>query len=319
VAVVTRRIPASLALAIVALAACVLALAIATRAAFPGTVRANADAGAGCLAEFTPGDTWLHLTVKGRNREVLVHVPHLPAGDRVPLLIAVHGWAGSAAQFAGVTGFSAGGDQRGVVVAYPQGLGHPAGWHFSGLPSIDRGIRQADLALFDAIIGRLTAAGCADPDRVFIAGHSQGGGMAGELACRRADKLAGVAMISGEHFGLPCQPTRAIPILSLHAVDDEVLPYAGGRVTTMPHDFPRVLPAEQVAAAWAAIDGCDPVRPDPREDVAEGVTRISWAGCAAPVNFYRIASGGHAWAGAGPARVSATELVWSLIAGSAAG
>jgi polyhydroxybutyrate depolymerase len=210
---------------------------------------------------------------------------------------------------------SAGGDERGLVVAYLQGMGQPAGWHFAGLPSTDRSGQQADVGVFDALLRRLTASGCVDPRKVVLAGHSQGGGMSGELACRRSDRLAGVAMISGEHFRLPCLPPRPVPVLSLHAVDDEVLPYGGGHVTPMPADFPSVLPAEDVAAAWAAIAGCLPAAV--REDLDRGVIRLTWDGCRVPVTFYRLPSGGHAWAGSGGvAALSATDLVWSLVTAS---
>jgi polyhydroxybutyrate depolymerase len=314
VAVVIRTSRRPLVLAIIALAACLLALGTAVGPAAPGTAQAQGDASAGCLTEFGAGDSWLHLAVRGRNREVLIHVPSsLGTAGPVPLLIAVHGWTSGAAEFAAVTGFSGGADERGVVVAYPQGLGHPAGWHFSGLPTIDRGIRQADLALFDAIIGRLQAAGCIDPQRVFVAGHSQGGGMAAETPCSRAIRPAGVAMISGEHFRLPCRSARAIPILTLHAADDEVLPYGGGRVSTMPRAFPRVVAAEDVAAAWATVNRCAPA--PTIEEVGPGISRVRWAGCAAPVEFYRLAAGGHAWPSGGWVGLSASALVWSLVAG----
>jgi polyhydroxybutyrate depolymerase len=306
----TARTP--LALAIVTLVACVLALLVAIGAASAGIARAQKDdPGRGCLAELGAGDSWLHLWTAGRNREVLVHVPPSVGAGPAPLLVAVHGWASGAANFAAVTGLSAGADERGVVVAYPQGLGRPAGWHFAGMPSSEFGGRQSDVGLFDALLERLTVSGCVDPQKVFVAGHSQGGGMAAELACRRGEGLAGVAMISGEHFRLPCAPSRPVPILSLHAVDDEVLPYGGGQVTTMSPDFPSVLPAEEVAAAWAAIDGCLAAG---REDHDDGVTRLTWSGCRAPVTFYRLSRGGHAWAGSGAlAELSASGLVWSFV------
>jgi polyhydroxybutyrate depolymerase len=280
----------------------------------PGSARVEGGSAGACLAAFGAGDSWLPLTAGGRNRLVLIHVPgSLGTSGPVPLVVAIHGWESGAATFARVTALSSGADARGIVVAYPQGLGAPAGWHFTGLPSIDPGIRRADLLLFDALITRLTGTGCADPERVYVAGHSQGGGMAGELACRRADRLAGVAMISGEHFRLPCRPSRAIPIVSLHAVDDEVLPYAGGRVTTMPRDFPRVVPAEDVAAAWAAINRCAPA--PTIEDVGPGISRVRWAACAAPVEFYRLAAGGHVWPSGGWVGLSASALVWSFVVG----
>ena len=315
-AVVTLATRRPFALAIVALAACLLAGGIATAPAFLGPTRAQApQSGDACIAAFGAGDSWLHLPARGRDRQVLLHIPASLSADRpVPLLIAVHGWASGAAAFAPVTGLNTGADERGVVVAYPHGLGSPAGWHVAGLPSTDRGIRQADLALFDALMDRLTGSGCIDPARVFVAGHSQGGGMAGDLACQRAERLAGVTMISGEHFVLPCAPSRPIAIVSLHAIDDEVLPYRGGRVTMGP-DLPPVLPAEEVAAAWAALDGCG--QEMRHQDVSPNATRVTWEGCAAPVVFYRMRTGAHAWAAStSTTGVTATDLAWSLVDGA---
>jgi polyhydroxybutyrate depolymerase len=314
VAVVTRTARTPLALAGFALVACVLALLLASGATSAGKARAQdvGVPGTGCVAEFGGGDSWLRLNVRGRTRDVLLHVPQsVDAGQAAPLLIAVHGWASGAAEFAAVTRFSTGGDERGIVVAYPQGLGQPAGWHFAGIPSSDRGGRPADLGLFDALLERLTASGCVDPRKVYVAGHSQGGGMATELGCRRTDVLAGVALISGEHFHLPCQPSRPIPILSLHAVDDEVLPYAGGHVTGMPAGYPAVLPAEVIARTWATYNHCDAAPTS--GPTASGATEFRWLRCLAPVVFDRLPVGGHAWAGGGAGAFSASDAVWSFV------
>jgi polyhydroxybutyrate depolymerase len=315
VAVVTRTARTPLALAIVAVTWCVLALLLATGATYPGIAQAEEKGvnGAGCVAEFGAGDSWWRLRAGGRDRDVLLHVPRsVEAGRPAPLLIALHGWASGAAQFAAVTKLSVGADGRGVVVAYPQGMGQPAGWHFAGIPSTDRLGRQADLGLFDAVVKGLTGSGCVDPGRVYVAGHSQGGGMAAELGCSRADVLAGVVMISGEHFRLPCSPTRPVSIFSLHAMDDEVLPYGGGHVTSMPAGFPPVLPTEDIAAAWARIDGCLPAVT--AKDLDQGATRLTWNGCTVPVTFYRLVAGGHAWIGSGAVTtLSATDLVWSFV------
>jgi polyhydroxybutyrate depolymerase len=264
------------------------------------------------------------------------------SAEAPPLLIVLHGYASSAREFAANAGLSDRADASGVVVAYPQGLGSPAGWHFTGSPS-DPVARQTDIALFDALVDLLVDAGCAEPARVFVAGHSQGGGMTSELACRRGDRIAGIAIVSAEVFSLACTQSRPVAVVSLHAVDDEVLPYDGGRVANMPTDFPRMVAAEDVASAWASHNGClrgpnqSPVRngdlptragvEEAGRDgvvnnggsdagVPDDVVRFDWDGCAAPVTFYRLPSGGHAWSGGANLTgvgLSQSALVWRFL------
>ena len=145
-AVLTRTVGRPLTLAALALAAAMMAVLIGT-GSLRGAARDQDQAGAGrgCVGAFGAGDSTLRLAAAGRSREVLLHVPSVlvRAGGRAQLLVALHGWSSGAREFSAVTGLSAGADSSGVIVAYPQGLGTPAGWHFSGNPSPDRGAAAA--------------------------------------------------------------------------------------------------------------------------------------------------------------------------------
>ncbi len=261
------------------------------------------------------GDTELSVAAGGRTRMAVVHVPQriVISSAPLPALIAFHGYSSNAAEFATYSRLSAASDTAGFVAVFPQGLGSVPEWHFGNPAAVEDG-ESADEAFFQALLGKLREAECVDMGRVFLAGHSQGGGMASHLACLHADEVAGAAIVSGMLLEPPCRPARPVAIIQLHAVDDPVLPYGGGHVEGTPAGFPAVIGAEDTANAWAARDGCTGEPID--ESLAGGVLRRSWTGCAAPVVFYRLPSGGHAWpVPDGPAGFDAAALISSFVGG----
>ena len=60
-----------------------------------------------------------------------------------------------------------------------------------------------------------------------MTGVSNGGGMSARMACDAADLLAAAAPVAGGYGTLPdCQPSRPLPMLEIHGLRDEVVPYA---------------------------------------------------------------------------------------------
>lgn len=168
-------------------------------------------------------------------------------------------------------------------------------------------LATSDRELGQAVLAWLAATGCVDMARVFLAGHSQGGGMAADLACELSDRFAGVALVSGEYLRFPCPSAHPIPVVAFHALDDEILPFEGGTVSGAPSNYPNVLPVENVLAQWAAHDRC---ASEPETTaLREGVVRLAWQKCSAPVVLYRLPSGGHNWA------AIATDTLWAFFAG----
>lgn len=272
------------------LVAATLALVLlgsATALAQPSS--APAASGNTCLPALAPGNHVLQLDVAGTSREVVVQVPSLAPGVRPAAVIAFHGYSAHADQLEETTGLSPLAAERGFVVAYPEGLGDPTEWHFSG--SFGAGRRDVDLA--DTLMATLIEQACVDPARILIAGHSMGGAMASEVACRLADRVAGVVLVAALWFQLPCAPARPVPVLAMHALDDEVLPYAGGAIGGVGPGVPPTLGVEEAMGAWATHDGCG--SPPSITDAADGSAVLSWSDCAAPVVLHRLPTGGHAW------------------------
>lgn len=276
-------------------------------AASPVPVASPAATAASCTG-LTPGERTIALKVDGRDRAVLVHVPQSDAATAAaPVLVAFHGYSTRAADFAEFSGLSAKADEAGFVVVYPQALGDPPEWHVVGGWTQDPALQASDRAFAVAVLDWLAATGCVDSRRVFLAGHSQGGGMVADLACELAPRLAGIGLISALYLRLPCEPSREVPVFVSHAVDDPVLPIGGGRIRDTPPSFPEVLAVETVVERWAAVDGC---AGQPEGSSADGgAVTTSWTGCAAPVVYYRTPSGGH------DVSTAARDAMWTFFEG----
>jgi polyhydroxybutyrate depolymerase len=248
------------------------------------------------------------LVSSGDERGYLLHVP--PGLDRarpVPLVISLHGAGGWPAQQAELTRWNRLADEEGFIVVYPAATGvrvwndEPGG----------RDVRFiADL--LDALASRYAI----DPERIYVDGLSNGGGMAFALSCGLADRIAAVGVVAGAQTLAwdECGERRPMPAILFHGTADPIVPYRGGPSWMAPAPFPDVA---SWAARWAARNGCDAT---PRETaVAADVTRLEYC---PDVLLYRIEGGGHTWPGGEPLPewlfgrtsdgVDATRLEWAF-------
>lgn len=86
-----------------------------------------------------------------------------------------------------------------------------------------REYEDRDLAFFDALTADLVQRGCVDPKRIFATGFSNGGFFSNLLACRRHQRLAGAAPVSG---GGPFEVCDGqVPIIIHHGTEDSVVSY----------------------------------------------------------------------------------------------
>ena len=235
-----------------------------------------------------------------RTRGYWLHVPaSYRPGRPVLLMLAFHGAGGTGSGMQARTGLSALADQRGFLVAYPQGLAEPGsagrvGWAASGprdpeAGGIDDGLFVSDL------LTAIQAGYCVEPDRIVATGFSNGAGLVGYLACVLAGRISAFAAVEAEFFQIPggCRPAHPASILDVHVLTDPVAPYAGVPARGSPDYFAPPIPAW--LQGWALRDGC---RGGPvtfvRSPAGAGER---WSGCddATAVTGYRLAAGGHSW------------------------
>lgn len=259
-------------------------------------------------AEAKQGTTTRTLVVDGTKRTYLVTYPHGADGSqRLPVVYLIHGLGGQAGTFLAYTGFPAASDAHRFITVAPQALGSPTRWDFESGPEVD----GSDAAYLLALKQHFVDNGCADPDRQFLAGMSNGSAVTFAAACSTAFGFAGYAGVAATGFQDRCAAAPAASIIYFHGTADQVVPFEGGRTPLNP-----VGRADTAIEEWAAHDGCSP---DPEvSTVSSDVELRRWTGCdSARIDFYVIDGGGHTWPGATPVPVlgpttesiSATDLV----------
>ena len=262
------------------------------------------------------------ITVGGESRGYVLHVP--PGHDRArptPLVISLHGGALWGAAQRDISRWNDLADREGFIVAYPSGAGRasPRSWRMHPGPG-----RNRDLEFITRLIDSLIVRHNVDPERVYVNGLSNGGGMTFALACAAADRVAAAGIVGGalfEPWGA-CIAAAPIPVVVFHGTQDSAAPYAGGTTWVGPWPFPNI---PQWVGRWAERNACESV---PRDSaVSATVTRRAYAGCAdgADVVLYTLHADGHVWPGGGALptwlvgsdsrSIDATKVMWEFFAG----
>ena len=205
-----------------------------------------------------------------------------------PLVVVLHGFTGSGAAMQRKTRFDALARRDGFVVAYPNARARR--WN-------DRGQgRPDDVAYLGGLIDALINEGRADPARIYLAGHSNGGAMALRMACTQPWRLAGIAVVAMNALAeAPCHGAAPLPAIFIHGSVDPVVPARG-----LPDA--GILSVKETLAIWAARNGCQPV--PVREIINSSTARrvatfTRYTTCRAALVQMVIAGQGHEWPGAG--------------------
>ncbi|QXD14135.1 alpha/beta hydrolase fold domain-containing protein [Rhodocaloribacter litoris] len=263
------------------------------------------------------------LMVDGRLRTYLLNLPpsYADSADPYPLVIALHGLGGDAWQFERDYRFTDKATADEFVVAYPEGIPSRGPlrlrmWNAGTCCGEPVEQNVDDVAFISALIGHLVATYRIDPQRVYVAGMSNGGMMAYRLACEVADRIAAVAIVSGTMVVNDCRPAHPMPILHLHSVRDTVVPYKGGEGLGG-YVFPSV---DSVLTVWGEVNGC---APSPRSITFKDYSLTTWFSCdaGAEIEMYLTEDGGHAWPGGRKPRpradtpstaIDANTLIWAF-------
>ena len=232
-----------------------------------------------------------HVMALGKKRSYMLVVPERYDRARpYPVVFGLHGHGGSAASARAQLDLErhANGD---AIFVYPQGVN--GGWDLDSDSAKNR-----DVALFDAVLLKLHDSLCVDERRVFVTGFSNGAYMANQLACRRGNRIRGIAVHAGggpyEAVGtyddrgqLVC-PGKAVASLVVHGLGDRTVAPTEGQ-KSIDH--------------WSNANRC-----------TGGSTRgsapecTSMSGCFQPVVACKVPKLGHAmWA-------EGKKLTWSFFA-----
>jgi polyhydroxybutyrate depolymerase len=260
------------------------------------------------------------------NRHYIVVEPAGMAAEKRPLVILLHGHGAPAASTVGLTTFLGYrmqdwahlAEREKVMLMAPEGVkgsDNKTAWN-DCRGDAQTNAKTDDVGFISALIDTAIAQYHADPDRIYVYGASNGGGMAYRLGIELPGKVAAIGVQSAlmAAHSLCQAPSHPMSVYVLHGTADQIAPYQGGDVG---HWLLRSrgsgIGAEASAAMWRKADGLPdtPVTyrfPHLQQDDGTSATRYVWGADPSQVQvaLIRIDGGGHIHAS------KAEELPWVL-------
>jgi len=291
-----------------------------------GTLPPASGTTSGCGHKEATGSLQYTVTVSGRKRTVIVHVPAGYTGkQKLALVLNLHGSESTARAQEKFSGMDATSDADRFIVAYPQAIISDAGgydWNIPGVPLISGKLPPAsapsDITFLTTLVRDIAGKYCVNQSRVYATGVSGGGRMASQLACDASTVFAAIAPVAGLRYPAPCPAARAVPVIAFHGTADHVDPFNGNGFPYWTYSVPTA------ARLWAGHNHCAAT---PQAIAGHGyhLTRYVSCGSGAEVELYAITGEGHEWPG-GPAMpqtitsvlgpqsnaVSANALMWAF-------
>ncbi|KAL1584283.1 hypothetical protein WHR41_06796 [Cladosporium halotolerans] len=251
----------------------------------------------------------MRTTADGFTRTFLIHIPqYYDINKASPLIIGFHGQYGTSADIESQLGFNDPGLNPYAIVVYAQGSGTDTGWESNpeyGVPgSPNPNVR--DREFMKELVALMKNTFCIDRTRVFAAGHSNGGGFCGVIACDPELSLifAAIAPNAGAFYtsssnadpytvdtNTPvqqqCSPGRNdLAIFETHGTTDGTIGYWGGErrgrtLPTIPHWLNN----------WAIRQGLS--TNNVTTNLATDVTQVQWGG--GRIQHFRLENFGHAY------------------------
>lgn len=209
----------------------------------------------------------------GPPRTCTVLTPPAPGSAKLPVVVVLHGFSSNPSMVIGNGAWEAAVREHGFIAVVPGGVGDS--WNAGACCPLATTLGVDDATYLSQLIAAVRTRPDVDPDRVFIAGESNGGMMAYRFACTHSAEVAGIASVAGTNVS-GCTPATPIPVLHVHGTADLAVPYQGGQ---SPISFLLGVYFASVPSATQAIaeaQGCDPI---PQRSTQGTVTRSRWSGC----------------------------------------
>lgn len=239
-------------------------------------------------------------------RSVQLFVPSAAdAGTPLPLVILLHGYTSSGNNQENYMKFLPLAQARGFLYCYPDGTldadGY-RGWSSDPAPDdcLHPGSRVDDIAFLRSLINEIVRTRGADPRRVYLIGHSNGGDMAYRMAHDESALIAGMASLAGPDRAMDNPPSQPVNILHIHGTADTVILYGGGStIGGCPAAYPGAM---AIIEAWASHNGANGVQTEaqPSMDLLGDVpgldtiiTRYTNAPAGGGVELWSIQGGPH--------------------------
>ena len=281
-----------------------------------------------------PGDYEFAFAHGGGERRYLVHVPKGYDPTRPsPMVLALHGGGGGMRYQANDAnyGLISASERHGFIAVFPNGyaknrLGLFATWNAGACCGPARDAKIDDVGFLKSVIERMQRQTSIDANRIYSIGMSNGAMMSYRLACEIPEIIRGVMAVAGTDNTLQCTPEKPVPILHVHALNDDHVLYDGGAGENAFRDRGAVTDFASVAATVSKWVELNSAQPKPARVLAvDGAWCDLFAAKAkgAPVKLCVTERGGHSWPGGTKSRadeppsqaINANDLMWAFFSG----
>ncbi len=235
--------------------------------------------------------------VSGEKRSYRLFIPSSVRAGRVPVVIALHGAAQTAAEFEADFGINRIAEREQFIAVYPEGLNRVWDDDRPAVIRLEFAFRPGnDVAFLRGLTRALIEEGLADPDRIYLTGLSMGGFMTARMACLHSELFAAIAIIAAtapERYRQTCRPLRAMPALVMHGTLDPISSWFGMAIPGSP-----LMSALDTARFYAKLAGCmnsTDIGVPAQDRYSPNVTVRQWSLCrdSVGVELYQIKGGGH--------------------------
>jgi len=282
-------------------------------------------------------------------RSYRLHVPPAAAaGKPLPLVLNLAGATQNGWLQEIQSGMDTSSDRDGYLVGYPDGTRISTvltpdpvakqaqyGWNAGRCCGLPVTTHVDDVGFLLKVISDIAWRTPVDVRRVYVTGMSNGGMMAYAMAAEASHHVAAISSVSGQVEIPTVHPTRAVPTMEFHSVDDPIATWAGGK-----NRNPRLrLSVMEGIDQWVKADGCTAKPHDDKTIVGaarsasagETATLVTYSHCRshAEVALWRFTGSGHVWPGAtfntgppdtwilagvgrGTVLVNANEMMWQF-------
>ena len=261
------------------------------------------------------GTELISIEHDGNNRKYFIHVPpNYDSTQSIPVLLAFHGYGGTAKSFMKHSNFNKIADVNNFIVVYPEGLTFEwyTHWNVGGFTN---GSTVDDVGFVNSLLDDLEVNYNIETNKIYATGMSNGGFMSFLLACQLSERIAAVASVIGsmtpETYSA-CNPSHQIPILQLHGTADDIVPYQGQS---------DMIAIEDALSYWVEYNQTDSVATmtlidDIDTDDGSTVEKYIYGNWnnGAKVVHYKVLNGGHDWFGAfGNMDIQSSQIVWDFL------
>ena len=243
------------------------------------------------------------LTHEGMQRQYIVHVPEDLPSSGVGLIVAMHGYTGSAESMMSYSGLNALADEYGFIVAYPQGTEDQQGNAFFNVGyGFHTDSAVDDVGYILTLVEHLAAKHSIDPLRVYATGMSNGGDMSYLLACKAADVFRAIAPVAGTMMVATmddCTPSAPMPVFAINGTADNITRYAGDYDDA--DGWGAYHSVDQIINLWAGhatAKARTSTTLNYADDFSISVDRYTAETGTTEIILYRVEGGGHDWPGA---------------------